>query len=163
MSFQWFNRLAALSILAFALASTSFAQSTSPASSDSTRSAVLAVLDQQQQAWNRGDIPAFMAGYWNSPHVSFASSSGFTHGWSTVLDHYKASYPDKAAMGHLTFDILEVRSLGDSAALVVGKWRLHTASGDPGGLFSLVFQKFPEGWRIIHDHTSSDAPKKPAQ
>ena len=112
------------------------------------------VLAEQQKAWNDGDIPAFMSGYWNSPQLSFSSSTGVSRGWDVVLTRYRHKYPDKAAMGHLDFSDLEIHTLGDSAAMVLGKWHLKRSSGDIGGVFTLVFQKFPDGWKIIHDHTS---------
>jgi beta-aspartyl-peptidase (threonine type) len=58
-------------------------------------------------------------------------------------------------MGHLTFSQLEIRPLGDDAALVLGHWQLQGEKDNPGGVFSLVVRRFPEGWRIIHDHTSA--------
>jgi ketosteroid isomerase-like protein len=122
----------------------------------STGEAVTAVLTMQQEVWNRGDIAAFMEGYWKSPELSFAGSTGVTRGWQPVLDRYRKKYPDLKAMGHLDFSDLEVRSLGKDAALVIGRWHLKRESGELGGIFTLVFQKFPEGWRIIHDHTSRD-------
>jgi uncharacterized protein (TIGR02246 family) len=116
--------------------------------------AISAVLDAQVGAWNRGDVDAFLEGYWRSPEVSFGGASGFTRGWDGVRDHYKKSYADRAAMGTLDFSGLEFRFLGPDAALVLGHWHLQRAKGDIGGVFSLVWQRFPEGWRIVHDHTS---------
>ncbi len=127
---------------------------------ESPRAAILAVLDEQESAWNRGDVDAFMKGYWNSPEVTFAGSSGITRGWEPVLERYRKSYPDQKAMGHLDFSDVEVRVLGKDAALVLGRWHLKRESDELGGVYTLVFQRFPEGWRIIHDHTSQDA-KKP--
>jgi ketosteroid isomerase-like protein len=112
------------------------------------------VLSAQQAAWNQGDVPVFMEGYWNSPQFTFAGNSGFTQGWQLVLARYLREYPNQTAMGHLDFSNLEIRPLGPDAALVLGKWHLKRPSGDVGGIFTLVFQRFPEGWRIIHDHTS---------
>jgi ketosteroid isomerase-like protein len=126
------------------------------AQQDLTREAVTAVLTKQQDAWNRGDVDAFMQGYWKSPELSFADSSGITRGWQPVMDRYRKNYPDQKAMGHLDFSDLEVRPLGKDAALVMGRWHLKRDSGELGGIFTLVFQKFPDGWRIIHDHTSRD-------
>ena len=101
-----------------------------------------------------------MQGYWNSPELTFAGSSGITRGWQPVLARYRTNYPDQQAMGHLDFSELEVHALGKDAALVVGRWHLQRSSDELGGIFTLIFQRFPEGWRIIHDHTSLDA-KKP--
>jgi ketosteroid isomerase-like protein len=124
------------------------------ASEDRDQAAIRAVLTEQQIAWNRGDTVAFLQGYWNSPQLTFASSSGFVHGWEPVASRYKAAYPDRVAMGQLDFSDLEIRSLGADVGLVLGNWRLRRTSGEIGGIFSLVFQRFPEGWRIVHDHTT---------
>ena len=124
---------------------------------EAARQAITAVLQEQQSAWNRGDIEAFMKGYWDSPELTFAGTSGITRGWDSVLARYRKNYTDNAAMGQLDFSALEIRMLGKDAALVLGSWHLKRASGDAGGVFSLVFQHFPEGWRIIHDHTSANA------
>lgn len=123
--------------------------------------ALKAVLTRQQTAWNQGDMETFMQGYWNSPELTFAGTSGITRGYGPVLTRYKQGYPEKATMGHLEFTDLEVHSLGGNAALVLGKWHLTRQAGDVGGVFSLVFQKFPDGWKIVHDHTSQTAPVKP--
>jgi len=119
-----------------------------------------ALLLQQQADWNRGDVTAFMQGYWDSPQLTFASSTNFTRGWKPVLERYQHSYPDKAAMGHLDFSDLEIRSLGNDAALVLGRWHITKDSGASGGIFTLVLQHFPEGWRIVHDHTNADPQPK---
>ncbi len=129
--------------------------------SEPVSGAVTQVLTQQQTAWNNGDIPAFMKGYWKSPELSFSGSNGVSRGWEAVLARYQRSYPDKSAMGHLDFSDLEIHPLGNSAALVLGKWHLKRDSGDIGGVFTLVFQQFPDGWKIIHDHTSLVQPQKP--
>ncbi len=125
---------------------------------DSSDAIITEVLVQQQTAWNQGDIPAFMKGYWNSPELSFSGSSGISRGWQTVLARYQNNYPEQAAMGHLEFSELQIHPLGDSAAMVLGKWHLQRSAGDIGGVFTLVFQKFPDGWKIIHDHTSQVLP-----
>lgn len=122
------------------------------------QTAIRQVLTEQCEAWNRGDVTTFMKGYWNSPDVTFASGSGFVKGWEPVTARYKTQYPDKAAMGKLDFSELQIRQLGPDAALVLGKWHLSRTSGDLGGIFSLVFQRMPDGWRIVHDHTSVVAP-----
>ena len=117
--------------------------------------AIRKILDAQQSAWNEGNVGAFLEGYWHSPDLTFSGSGGIARGWDGVLARYKKNYPDRAAMGHLDFSDLEFRFLGKDAALVLGHWHLSRAQGDIGGVFSLVWQRFPEGWRIIHDHTSA--------
>jgi ketosteroid isomerase-like protein len=100
-----------------------------------------------------------MRGYWNSPEITFAGTTGISRGWQTVLDHYHKNYPDSATMGHLDFGEIEVTPLGNDAALIVGRWHLTRDAGPVGGIFTLVARRFPEGWRIIHDHTSTDGVK----
>ena len=124
---------------------------------EADRTAISSVLAGQQAAWNRADVKAFMQGYWNSPELTFAGSGGITRGWEPVLLRYQKQYPDRAAMGQLEFSELEMRSLGPDAALVLGRWHLTRDAGNLGGVYSLVFERFPEGWRIVHDHTSADA------
>jgi uncharacterized protein (TIGR02246 family) len=126
------------------------------------RQSITAVLNAQQAAWNGGDVDAFLVGYWRSPEVTFSGSSGVTRGWDGVLARYKKNYPDRAAMGQLDFSGLEFRFLGPDAALVLGRWHLKREKDDVGGVFTLVWQRFPDGWKIVHDHTSAVAPAKPA-
>jgi len=127
---------------------------------ESDRAAIHNILEAQQKAWNQGDVDAFLEGYWHSPELTFSGSSGIARGWDGVLARYKKNYPDRAAMGRLDFSNLEFRFLGPDAALVLGHWHLTRASGDVGGVFSLVWQRFPDGWHIIHDHTSAVAETK---
>ncbi len=122
------------------------------------RHAIEQILRGQQDAWNHGDVDKFLVGYWRSPELTFSGSSGIQRGWDAVLARYKKNYPTREAMGDLDFSGLEFRFLGPRAALVLGRWRLtRPPNNDTGGVFSLVLQKFPEGWRIIHDHTSNVA------
>ena len=125
-----------------------------PDTHDADRAAISTVLKSQQSAWNRGDVDAFLVGYWHSPELTFSGTNGVSRGWDGVLARYKKNYPNHDAMGELNFSDLEYRFLGGDAALVLGKWHLKREMGDIGGVFSLVWQKFPEGWKIIHDHTS---------
>ena len=118
------------------------------------RAAIMKILEAQQNNWNQGNVDAFLEGYWHSPDLTFSGSGGVARGWDGVLARYKKNYPDRAAMGQLDFSGLEFHFLGKDAALVLGHWHLTRAQGDIGGVFSLVWQRFPEGWRIIHDHTS---------
>ena len=121
-----------------------------------TRS-VEAVLLAQQDAWNRGDIDAFMEGYWKDERLRFASGGNITHGWQATIDRYKARYTDRAAMGTLEFSDLDVQALTASgAAIVHGRWALARAEDRPSGLYTLVFRNFgDEGWLIVSDTTTS--------
>jgi len=114
------------------------------------------VLDDQVVAWNKGDLEAFMAGYWKSEKLSFYSGDKKTAGWQATLDRYRKRYQaDGKEMGTLSFDELTIELLGDEHALVRGRFRLKLEKDAPTGIFTLVVRKLPEGWRIVHDHTSS--------
>lgn len=117
---------------------------------------IQAVLDAQIAAWNSGDIPGFMEGYWKSEDLRFASGGSITYGWQATLDNYLASYNGPAAMGTLSFSRLDIKVFSEDNAVIFGRWDLERDMMDIGGLFTLVFEKKPEGWRIIADHTSSD-------
>jgi ketosteroid isomerase-like protein len=122
------------------------------------KTAITRLLTEQSAAWNRGDIPAFMAGYWNSPELRFASGGKVTRGWQPTLERYQKSYPNKAMMGQLAFTELDITPLGTDTANAFGRWRLTREKDSPNGLFTLTLRRFPEGWRIIQDHTSAATP-----
>lgn len=117
--------------------------------------AVHAVLDAQRDAWNRGDIEGYMDGYDRSAHITFVSGDTITRGWQTVLDRYKKNYDSREKMGTLTFSDLETSVLSNDASVTIGRWHLQRAGDQPHGRFTLVFHRTRQGWRIVHDHTSS--------
>ena len=114
------------------------------------------VLADQADCWSRGDLECYMQGYWKSDSLLFVGSRGLTYGWQQTLDNYKRSYPDASAMGKLTFDLKEMRTLSPETVLVVGKWHLQreAAKGDLEGHFSVVFKRFADVWKIVADHSS---------
>jgi ketosteroid isomerase-like protein len=113
------------------------------------------VLEEQDVAWNRGDLDGFMKGYWNSPDLSFYSAANKTRGWQATLERYQKKYKSEGKeMGKLTFSELDIELLGPTSAVVRGRWHLKMSKEEPHGLFTLIFKRFPEGWRIVHDHTS---------
>jgi ketosteroid isomerase-like protein len=120
---------------------------------------ISAVLKMQQDAWNRGDIDAFMDGYSRSDETLFVSGDDVTRGWQKVLDRYKKKYSDRAEMGTLTFSNLEITPLSNDSAVALGSWKLNRTNDQPHGRFTLIFRRFPEGWRIVHDHTSAASEK----
>jgi uncharacterized protein (TIGR02246 family) len=115
---------------------------------------ILAVLDAQLTAWNSGDLEKFMNGYQQSDSLLFVGQSGPTYGWQQTLDNYKKNYPDKSAMGTLTFSIKKVQLLSKDTAFVLGGWHLQREKDQPQGYFTLIFKKFKNGWKIISDHSS---------
>jgi uncharacterized protein (TIGR02246 family) len=123
----------------------------------SDRSAVEALLARQQAAWNRGDLAAYMEAYARTPALIFTSGSKIRRGWDETMAAYQKRYGgNRAGMGRLTFDILEVQPVGSDGAVVLGRWRLTDTPQAGGGVFSVVLERRAEGWRIVHDHTSSE-------
>ena len=121
--------------------------------------AILAVLDKQVEAWNRHDLPGFMDGYRNSEQLTFFSGGTLTSGWQTTLERYRSRYQSAGhEMGQLEFSDRQVELLGPQSAFVRGHWKLKAEGGEQAGLFTLVFRRFPDGWKIIHDHTSATVP-----
>ncbi len=128
--------------------------SASPAASEEIRQ----VIDKQQAAWNQGDLEAFMAGYWNSPDLTFFSGARESKGWQAALDRYKKTYQGAGKeMGKLQFANLRIEMLGPESAFVRGEFHLTMSDGKtPHGLFTLIFKKFPDGWKIIHDQSAGE-------
>lgn len=124
-------------------------------SDETAKNEIKQVLTQQQKGWNEGDIPAYMQGYHKSDSLRFASGGNVSYGWQTTLDRYLKGYPDKATMGQLIFSEIDIKVLSETSALVFGKWELERENDHPYGLFTLVFKLTEDGWRIVHDHTSS--------
>lgn len=118
---------------------------------------IRAVLNTQQDAWNRGDLVAFMDAYENSPGIAFVGQTGVRHGYQEILERYRSRYGTREAMGQLRYTILEFDALGDTFARLIGKFELQrtaTGGGNASGYFTLIFRKTSKGWKIIHDHTS---------
>lgn len=112
------------------------------------------VLNEQASSWNAGSIDGFMRGYWNSPELVFVSGASVTHGWQPTIDRYKKNYDSKAKMGALMFSDLEINVLSKDAAVVLGSWSVQRETDNPHGKFTLIFRRFKDGWKIVHDHTS---------
>jgi ketosteroid isomerase-like protein len=118
-----------------------------------TKTDLLRILDLQKAAWNRQDIETFMATYWNSGMFTFQSGANRLRGWAALLERYQKSYSGEN-WGTLDFTDLEVNVLGAEYAYVIGRYRLALKDTRREGLFTIIFKRFPEGWRIIHDHSS---------
>lgn len=131
-------------------------QTLSTPSDNGAKTAIEHVLRTQQEAWNRHDIEGFMQGYWSSPKLTFFSGATERNGWQATIERYRATYASPGhEMGKLDFSGLRIEVLGADAAFVRGSWLLTMPDGKtPHGLFTLVFRKFPDGWKIVHDHTS---------
>lgn len=136
-----------LSVVTIVLSMATFAQS-----KDETE--VRKVLAKQNAAWNRGDIDAFMVGYWENDSLMFIGKSGVTYGYKNTLANYKKNYPDTTVMGKLTFTLIHVEQLSSEYIHVIGNYYLTRTIGDASGHFTLVFKKIKRTWVIISDHSS---------
>lgn len=134
-----------------------FAQEASASRNQGDNAQIRALLDQQTEAWNQGDIEGFMAGYWKSEDTEFVGANGVSRGWQALLDHYRKNYPDRSAMGHLAFSNLEIHVVCADAAYAIGQFSLDRKNDRPTGFFTLNFRRFAEGWRIVADHTTASA------
>ena len=123
-------------------------------SQSGNESQIRRLLDEQTAAWNRGDLQAFMKGYWENDSLMFIGKNGVTYGWNNTLEKYKKGYPDTAAMGNLHFTIIKVQQLSAKYYHVTGKWYLQRSIGDLSGHYTLLFKKISGHWVIIADHSS---------
>ena len=112
------------------------------------------LLSVQTESWNRGDIEGFMQTYWNSDSLMFIGKNGVKRGWQETLNNYKKGYPDTAAMGKLSFDIIKIEKLSKEYYYVVGKWMLKRTAGDLSGHYDLLLKKINGEWKIVSDHSS---------
>jgi ketosteroid isomerase-like protein len=117
-------------------------------------STIQQVMNEQEEAWNRGDIKGFMDGYWESDSLRFIGKRGITYGWQATLENYRKSYPGSEAMGKLQFTNLTMELTGDSSAYVIGKWELFRATDTLSGHYSLLWRQLNGKWLIVADHSS---------
>jgi len=125
-----------------------------PGFAQKAEKSIRAIMQTQEDAWNRGDLEAFMDSYWHSDSLKFIGSRGLTYGWQQTLDNYKKGYPDRDAMGTLKFTILSVEQLSSKSAFVIGKWHLARKAGDLSGHYTLLWKKIKGKWVIVADHSS---------
>ena len=139
----------------FLFTSFMFLNSFAQAQSNKNWKEVKGILEMQEKAWNEGNIDAFMQGYWKNDSLKFVSNKGVVYGWQSTYDRYKRTYPDRATMGILKFDIVSKEQMGKEVYFIVGKWHLkRDEKGDIGGFFTLIFRKISGKWLIVADHTS---------
>jgi ketosteroid isomerase-like protein len=115
---------------------------------------ILKLLEDQRLAWNQGDVEEFMQSYVKSDSLLYVGKVGPKYGWNNTLNNYKKSYPDKQAMGYLSFDIKDIKILSPDHAFVLGAWKLKREKDEPGGYFTLIVKKINGEWKVISDHSS---------
>ncbi|WP_395804473.1 YybH family protein [Daejeonella sp.] len=120
----------------------------------SDKELIMGLLENQRLAWNKGDVEEFMQSYVKSDSLLYVGKTGPKYGWNNTLNNYKKSYPDKQAMGYLSFDIKDVKILSPDHAFVLGAWKLKREKDEPGGYFTLIVKKINGEWKVISDHSS---------
>lgn len=123
-------------------------------SQDKNEKAIRKILEDQNAAWNKGNLDSFMIGYWQNDSLMFIGKSGPTYGYNKTLENYKKGYPDTAHMGKFTSTIISIKKLSNDYYFVLGKWFLKRTVGDAGGHYTLLFKKINGQWKIIVDHSS---------
>ncbi|HXU11689.1 MAG TPA: nuclear transport factor 2 family protein [Candidatus Binatia bacterium] len=128
------------------------------AAGEAVEEPIRVVLSRQEQAWNRGDLEGYMQGYWKSPDLVFYSGGTVTRGWEATLERYRRRYKAEGKeMGRLDFTEDTIEMLGDDSAVGRGRWNLTLSDGKKlTGLYTVILKRLPEGWRIVHDHSSSE-------
>lgn len=116
--------------------------------------AIRKLLQQQTASWNAGNLEAFMQTYWQSDSLMFIGKKGVVWGWQQTLENYKKGYPDQAAMGTLSFHIIQLKKLSRKYYQVVGQWMLQREKDAPAGHYTLLLRKIRGAWKIVSDHSS---------
>jgi beta-aspartyl-peptidase (threonine type) len=125
------------------------------ASADAQRE-ITQMMELSAQGWNRHDLDDFMVPYLDSPDITFVGSAGLVRGKAAIRQNYADGWfaPGRDP-GRLSFRDIQVRMLGPDHALAVGRYEVRRPGRDLStGLFSLTLRRTPQGWRIIHDHSS---------
>ncbi len=114
------------------------------------------LLTDSEEKWNGGDLDGFMAWYQRGPETSFMGSDGPFYGWEQIRDRYAPRFGPGASRDSLRFENLETRPIAPWLGLATARYVLFQEdSVTATGIFTLVVKRTPDGWRIIHDHSSS--------
>lgn len=143
--------------LAFCFLALTLATGRAQTSAGPDEQAILHVMQKSADDWNRGDLDAFATSYKNSPDTLFIGSS-VSRGYAGMLDAYKRSYSTPEKRGTLSYSHLEVHLLDEHYATVIGNCHLDRSAAGGGAydcIYSLVFEKTPDGWKIILDHSAA--------
>lgn len=120
---------------------------------------IRAVLEEQVAAWNRGDIPGYMAGFWNSEETRYVSGATVVMGWRSTLERYQRRYDTAEKRGVLSYSDYDIRVLSATHAFVFCTWHLErgeAAGGSVGGAVTKLFRNTAEGWKVVHNHVASN-------
>jgi len=119
------------------------------------RASILGTIHRMEDAWNRGDFRAYMAGF-KKPDVIFVSGGKFQDGWQGTLDHYVRDYggsPERR--GKLHFYNMKVDILAPDAAMLVGQYRMERGARVTEGVNTRLFRKIHGRWLITINHVSA--------
>src|SRR4051794_21776654 len=114
-------------------------------------------LDRSAADWNRGDLDAFISDYAPESTTTFVDGRRARHGFDFIRQNYAPRFAPGARRDSLHFEEVEVRPLAPNLALVTARFVLmRDTTVTASGPFTLVMEQRPAGWRILHDHSSSD-------
>jgi uncharacterized protein (TIGR02246 family) len=114
-------------------------------------------LDRAAEDWNRGDLEGFVSDYAPESSTTFVDGRRARHGFEYIHDMYGLRFRPGVQRDSLHFEEIEARALSPALALVTGRFILQRAGQTTAsGPFTLVMELRPEGWRILHDHSSID-------
>lgn len=122
--------------------------------SNNDRNEILKSLEDQRIAWNEGNLEKYMDGYWKSDSLRFIGKRGVQYGWKATLENYRKGYPDKEAMGKLTFSVISLEGISTDSAFMIGKWKLDYIDRSVEGHFTLLYRKIKGKWLVVTDHSS---------
>ena len=113
------------------------------------------LLTESEKSWNGGDLDGFLVWYQRGLETSFMGSGGLIHGWEGIRERYAPRFGPDASRDSLRFEDLETRPLAPWLGLATARYVLFQGDSTTAtGVFTLVVENTPEGWRIIHDHSS---------
>ncbi|MBT8462633.1 MAG: nuclear transport factor 2 family protein [Gemmatimonadetes bacterium] len=125
--------------------------------------AVERMLVESARAWNRGELAGFMDDYLKSENTTYIGGRGLLTGYDAIRARYAPLFEPGAARDSLRFENVRVRRLAAIDAVATARWVLYDGEAVTGsGPFTLVLRRTSSGWKIIHDHSSSDPALSPA-
>lgn len=123
-------------------------------SAQDTKQVIMEIMQRQESCWNQGNLECFMESYWESDSLMFISKDKVHYGYQNTVKRYQMAYPDKEAMGQLSFEFISMQPLSDNSFYVIGKYHLKRIIGDLEGHFTLLWKKINGEWLIVTDHSS---------
>ena len=115
-----------------------------------------AAMNASAAGWNAGNLDRFVAIY--APDATYVTKDALVRGRAAIAARYRPSFlPGGNRRGRLSFQPLARRMLDARHMIYWARWMLAPtrAGAKPEmGMTTLVFERRPDGWKIISDHSS---------